>query len=298
MSNSADLSRNVSRKSQKDSSDSYGVRGAGASWQADFGIPLSEADLLFSVRREPVANRIVFQVAHDVFDNWFRIEEVSDKPDPAFDREVQKVLSSLNAKSVFTQMAVFECLFGWAIIAITYVDYGASLEEPVVLPALSRSFFAYSSLNFTVDGSDEDKDPQSSSYGLPIYYKLRRSGASGLQTRIHYTRVILSATRLLGHPYRGLSALEPVYDDLTALRNLRWGLGQTMFRYGGGFPDITVKNATNTQLDVLGNSQQFRNLQARTYFLHGDNTSLEFKGVAGKALKLTTSESSMPKMRL
>ena len=101
------------RRAEKDSADTVGVRGTGASWQANFGMALNEADLLFSVRREPVANRIVFQIAHDVFDNWFRVEEISEKPDPNFDREVQKILSELNAKAVFTQMAVFERLFGW-----------------------------------------------------------------------------------------------------------------------------------------------------------------------------------------
>jgi len=218
--------KNGIRQEEKDSSDTLGVRGAGATWQADFDMALNEADLLFSVRREPVANRIVFQVAHDVFDNWFRVEEISERPDPNFEREVQKVLSELNAKANFTQMAVFERLFGWAIIAMTYVDYGASLEEPVVLPKEIQELFAYSTLNFTVDSSDEDKDPESSRFGLPVYYKLRRNNIGGLQTRLHYSRVIHSATRLLEHPYKGMSVLEPVYDDLTVLRNIRWGLGQ------------------------------------------------------------------------
>jgi hypothetical protein len=280
----ATLNQSSVRKTVKDSADNYGVRGAGATWQADFGMALNEADLLFSVRREPVANRIVFQIAHDVFDNWFRIEEISEKPDPNFDREVQKVLSELNAKAVFTQMAVFERLFGWAVIAMTYVDYGASLEEPVVLPKAIEELFAYSTLNFTVDSSDEDKDSESSRFGLPIYYKLRRNNIGGLQARLHYSRVIHSATRLLDHPYKGMSVLEPVYDDLTVLRNIRWGLGQTIFRYGGGFPDVTVKGAKKPQLDALENSQQFRALQARTYFLHNDDVTLDFKGVAGRAL--------------
>jgi hypothetical protein len=37
-----------------------------------------------------VANRIVFQVAHDIFDNWFEVEEASDKPDPKFNESVQQ----------------------------------------------------------------------------------------------------------------------------------------------------------------------------------------------------------------
>ncbi len=38
-------------------SDGLGIRGAGASSQADFGEPINEADLLFGVKREPMANR-------------------------------------------------------------------------------------------------------------------------------------------------------------------------------------------------------------------------------------------------
>jgi hypothetical protein len=35
------------RREEKDSADTLGVRGAGATWQADFGMALNEADLLF-----------------------------------------------------------------------------------------------------------------------------------------------------------------------------------------------------------------------------------------------------------
>jgi hypothetical protein len=75
-----------------------------------------------------------------------------------------------------------------------------------------------------------------------------------------------------------------VYDDLTVLRNVRWGLGQTIFRYGSGFPDVEVQGATKKMLDDLEQSQQFKSLQSRTYFLHSDKTKLEFKGLAGRAL--------------
>jgi len=270
------------RRVRGDVADTFGVRGAGASWQADFGMPLNERDLLFAVRREPVANRIVFQVAQDVFDNWFRVEDLAEKPDPNFDKEVQKALSTLNAKAVYSQMAAFERLFGWAIIAMSYVDYGKDVSAPVASPREIREIIAYSTLQFNVQSSDEDKKPDSARFGLPVLYTLRRGGAE--QVKVHYSRVIHSATRLLDHPYRGMSVLEPVYDDLTVLRNIRWGLGQTIFRYGSGFPDVEVQGATKKTLDDLEASQQFKSLQARTYFLHSDKTKLEFKGVAGRAL--------------
>lgn len=270
------------RHSRKDIADTWGIRGAGATWQATFGMPLNEADLLFAVRREPVANRIVFQVAHDLFDNWFQVEEIAEKPDRNFDNELQQVLGQLNAKSVFTQAACYERLFGWAIIALTFVDFGKDPASPVQGAKEIRELIAYSSLQFSVQSSDEDKDPESPRFGLPILYTLRRAAAE--QVKLHFSRVIHLANRLLDHPYRGMSVLEPIYDDLTVLRNVRWGLGQTIFRYGSGFPDIEVRGASKKDLDDLEASQQFKNLQARTYFLHSDKAKLEFKGVAGRAL--------------
>jgi hypothetical protein len=272
------------RSSRSDSLDTWGFRGAGATWQASFGMPLNEVDLLFAVRREPVANRIVFQVAHDVFDNWFRVEEISDKPDANFDREVQQVLAKLDAKSVFTQMAVFERLFGWAIIAITFVDYSKDPSAPVVDPKEIRELIPYSSLQFNVQNSDENKDTNSARYGLPVFYTLRRGLGSGEQIKLHFSRTIHSATRLLDHPYKGMSVLEPVYDDLTVLRNIRWGLGQTIERYAAGFADITLKGAKKKQLREFEAEQKLRQLNARSYFVHDETASVEWKGAAGKAL--------------
>lgn len=272
----------LKRSLATDTSDTFGIRGAGASSQADFGEPINSQDLLFAVQREPVAYRIVFQVAHDIFDNWFKVEDTGEKPDPNFDKQVQTVLANLNAKSVFTQMAVFERLLGWSIIALGYADHGENLASPVKSPQEIRDIAAYGPLELNVQTSDEDKDEESERFGLPTYYTLARTGVS--QAKLHFLRAIHFATRLLTHPYKGMSVLEPVYDDLTVLRNIRWGMGQTMFRYGSGFPDVKVTGANKKQLDDLEASQQFKSLQARTYFLHSEKTELDFKGVSGRAL--------------
>jgi phage-related protein (TIGR01555 family) len=270
------------RRPRKDVSDTYGVRGAGATWQADFGMALNEEDLLFAVRREPVAHRTIFQVAHDIFNKWFTVEEIAEKPDPKWSREVAKALDDLNAKAVFTMAAVYERLFGWSFIALTYVDHGEDISKPVERPQEIRELVAYSSLKASIQSTDENKDAKSERFGLPVLYTLRRSGVA--QTKLHFSRAIHWATRLLDHSWKGLSVLEVLYDDLTVFRNERWGLGQTLFRYGSGFPDVTVTGAKKKDIDELESSQQFKNLQARTYFLHGDDKELEFKGLAGKAL--------------
>lgn len=69
----------VGHKIATDTTETIGIRGAGAQNQADFGAPINDVDLLFAVKREPVAHRIVFMVAHDIFDNWFSVDVVGEK---------------------------------------------------------------------------------------------------------------------------------------------------------------------------------------------------------------------------
>ncbi len=276
-------------RSAKDSgtSDPLGIRGAGAESQADFGEAIDKDDLLFAVQREPIANRVVFRMAHDIFNKWFEAKEIpagaDQEPDPDFNNQVQTALSLLNAKAAWILATSFERLFGWSFIVIGFVDQGEDLEDEVSTPSEIRDLAVYSELNGSVEDSDIDLDPESPRYGLPTYYSINRGGTVGKQ-RVHYSRVINFATRLLDHPFKGKSVLEPIYDDLTVWRNIRWGMGQTMFRYGSGFPDVSVQGATGKNLDDMEASQQFKNLQARSYFLHNEKTTLEFKGLAGLSL--------------
>ena len=248
---------------------------------AKFGEPIVDSDLTFAVKREPVAHLVVFGVAHDVFDNWFTVDNAATEgKDEKFDEAVQAQLSALDAKNVFTEMAVFERAYGWAIIVIGYDDSGKSLEEPVENPKTIVDLAAYAPTS--ISGVEEDKGPDSLRYGLPEYYRISRGGTT--QERVHFSRVIHFATRILDHAYKGLSVLEPVWDDLTNIRNIRWGLGQTMYRYGSGFPDIEIQGASKEQLDAFTESGQFKDLHARTYFVHNEKQKMEFKGASGVAL--------------
>jgi len=272
------------RRTAKDvATEPLGIRGAGATSQADFGETISNADLIFAVKREPVANRVVFTVAHDIFDNWFEVLEIAEKPNPDFNREVQKVLSALNAKSIFTQAASFERLFGWSIIVVGFVDHGESLQAEVKQAQEIRDLEVYSPLEVDVQNSDEDKDPKSPRFGLPIFYTVNR-GLGAQQEKIHFSRVIHVATRLLDHAYKGQSILEAIYDDLTVWRNIRWGIGQTMFRYGGGVLDIEYQGASPKQIDEFIASKQFETVNSRTYFVHSEKQKAQFLGTSGRAL--------------
>ncbi len=266
-------------------SDTYGVRGGGAaSWQARWGMPLNEQDLLFAVRREPICKRTVVDVAYDMFAKGFTIEEISEKPDPAWSLEVSNVLDGLNAKANLTRLFLYERLFGWSILALTYVDYGKDASDPVQSPREIRELMPYSSLQCTVESSDEDSDSKSARFGLPLFYRVRRDDLGASQDRIHFSRVIHCATRLLDHPWKGVPVLEVLYDDQTVLRNARWALGETLVRTAAGFADITLKGAKAKQVADFEAEQNLRQLNQRTYFVHPDNATVGWVGPAGKAL--------------
>jgi hypothetical protein len=246
---------------------------------AEFGQPITDANITFAIKREPVAHRIVFAVAHDIFDNWFEVEPLEEGVDKEkFNEQVQKVLLLLNAKDAFTQSAVFERAYGWSIIVIGYQDKASTLKAPVLSPEKIVSLEAYSPPMITEVKVDEDKS--SERFGLPEFYKVKISSKE--EVEVHFSRVIHFATRKLEPGYKGISVLEPVWDDLMVLRNIRWGMGQTMYRYGSGFPVVTVKGATKEQIDQY--KREWGPLTAQTSMWADENTTIEFKGLAGRAL--------------
>ncbi|MBT0160821.1 DUF1073 domain-containing protein [Candidatus Bathyarchaeota archaeon A05DMB-2] len=246
---------------------------------AEFGQPITDANITFAVKREPVAHRIVFAVAHDVFDNWFEVEPLEEGVDEEkFNEAVQKVLLLLNAKDVFTQAAVFERAYGWSIVVIGYQDKAPTLKASVLSPEKIVGLEVYSPPMITEVKVDEDRN--SERFGLPELYKVKISSRE--EVEVHFSRVIHFVTRKLEPGYKGISVLEPVWDDLTVLRNIRWGMGQTMYRYGSGFPVVTIKGATKEQIDQY--KREWGPLTAQTSMWADENTTIEFKGLAGRAL--------------
>ncbi|MDQ1279636.1 MAG: hypothetical protein QG670_898 [Thermoproteota archaeon] len=251
---------------------------------AQFGQKITFQDIDFAIRREPVAYRIVVPVASDVFNKWFTIDNDETKePDPKLDKALQNVLSSLKARSIFTLASAYERAYGWSIIVLGYDDFTEDLSEPVKNPKDILELAAYSPKQ--ISGIDDVTDRSDLRYGFPETYHVMQNYTR--QIHIHFSRVIHLATRLWDHPYRGISALEPVYDDITILRNMRWGLGQTIYRYGSGFPDITLNGANKAAIEAFYDSRQFEEINARTSFAHSEKQSLEFKGVGGVTLNPT-----------
>lgn len=268
-----------------------GVTQAYTGGGGEFGAQILDQDRTFAIIREPVAHRIVFTVAHDIFDNWFELVLEGDEKggkSKEFDKWIQTELTRLEAKREFTLAAVYERAYGWAVTVLGYDDEAKTLRGALKNPKDLLEIKTYGPPQIgKVDVEKDDKNPR---YGLPVMYHISRTGVGG-KLLVHHSRVIHWATRRsyyqpnAGRPqWKGLSVLDPVWDDLVTLRNIRWGMGQTMYRYGSGFPVLTFEGATQEQLEDWTEAGKFENISARTYFAGTEKQTLEFAGAAGHEL--------------
>jgi hypothetical protein len=272
---------------------------SGTGGGGEYGADITDNLRTFAITREPVAYRLVFTISRMIFDNWFTLEgsnyrtptpaetptaDASEetKEKKAFNNRVQKLLDKINAKEELTRMAIYERGYGYAIIVLGYADAALTLAEPISGTKELREIKAYGPPQ--ISKVDEVKDKTDPRFGMPEYYYIKRLGELVEDMKVHYTRCIHFATRLIDHDWKGKSVLDDIWDDLNVLRNIRWGMGQTMYRYGSGFPDITFTGAEIDDINDWIDSGSFENLNARTYFAHSEDQVLDFKGLQGRAL--------------
>ena len=115
-----------------------------------FSSPISINEIVFAARREPVAKRVVVDVAYDVMAKGFSVEEETENPRPEWTRQVSKVLDELDTKEKLRALVLFERLYGWAALGLSYVDYGDDSSKPVQDPKKIISLTVFSDHNCTV----------------------------------------------------------------------------------------------------------------------------------------------------
>jgi len=235
---------------------------------AGFGETPSDYDLSIAPLIEPIALYLTEGIAREVFDKWmsFNLEETQTK-DPSFDRKIQSQLSRLKAKSAFVECLEEARTFDWCLLVGAFDDAQdtSELVNPLADNASLRGLYVYA--KDKVDQEIADPDPESQRFGQADVYVLNRGG--GQQLRVHYTRVYRLETG---------SILKPLWGDLTSLRNIRWSLGQILYRVGIGFPVVTTPAATPEQLEAWAATSLFRDIMHRSSIMLGKDMTFEFKG--------------------
>ncbi|MHA2066521.1 MAG: anti-CBASS protein Acb1 family protein [Candidatus Thorarchaeota archaeon] len=254
------------------------------------GDSIPDTELDFLVKREPVIHWTVWYVAQDIFDNKFRVF-INDKPeDDTFDEAVQQALLELDAYHVLARSTAFERLYGTSIIVCSYrgspewtesiFEANGTLKAGLELVQITP----YPKSQITV--TETDSDDSSLRFGRPLFYEISRS--DGSQFKVHWSKVIHDSPRIFDDPIWGMSVVQILYDDATGFRNMRWGLYQTIFRYGSGFPHIHLPWANRKQINSLIDSGEFDYINARGFFVTGgkeeNKETLDFKGVQNVTL--------------
>lgn len=257
-----------------------------------FGTELiPESEMLFASQREPVIKWLVYWVASDIFDNWFKVIDPDRPEDDALDKAVQAVLLELKAKPQLTRLLQFERRYGTAILLCAYtLQEGEDWETPIYnengVLINKPELLQITPYPWTrVDVKDRDSEQSSLRYGWPNYYEIARQadGLTSTMAKIHWTRIIHAATRIDEEVYEGDSVIYAIYDDATGFRNARWAQYETLFRYGSGFPHIHLPNATPQQVENWIAAGRFNDINARGFMVTtgiGDEAeTITFKGV-------------------
>ncbi len=246
---------------------------------AGFGDEITDNDREFAAKREPVAHFLTFGIANDVFDKWFIVDDPSTEGgDPKTDEAVQNALTKLKAKAILTKALEYERTHGWSLLVGSFSDVSDvnKLEQPLRQGNRLLQLTTYPKTKVEVWLKDENE--KSHRFGEALIYKVDRG--DGKYLYIHHSRCFKLMTRSTG-----LSALDPIWDDLNCGRNIRWGTAQWMYRNGGGFPVIKFPVGTTLpQLEEWMNSSAFTNLMARTYIGITGDMDFDFRGAQGRAL--------------
>jgi len=255
--------------------------------EPSFGDSPSLSNLKYLVEREPVAERIVVGVAHDVFDSWFKVVPHGDKTKAKdFDEKIQAELAKINAKNIFTQACVFERRDGWSVIVKGYEGSSTTgLREERKDGGKLVDIEAYPISAITVkEPADIDTDQNSLNFGLPKTYHIDRYlGKKEYQLDVHYSNIIHCVVRLSDSVWKGISALYPVFDDIVMLRCVRYSTAMTYWRYGCIALLTAQRGTTKDQLKTII-KDQIGPLHRRTLIALAEPNNLKFIGAEGIAL--------------
>lgn len=242
------------------------------------------SDLKKTYEQSGIARKLVDKKCRDMFDKWFTIQSDNQK----LIDDAEELFSSkqawqkddkthLGLKKLFFEFKKEACVFGWALLALG-IDDDAELEEEIVNPKKIEYATIHNPMN--VKKIYVEVDETSENYGEIIAADIKVG--AGYQ-RVHASRFILNSENTIGSDPRGIGSIKPSYRYLTNLENTIWSVSQAFYRYGTGFPVIKKKKMTSNERTEL--KSQWRDVNARTGWICGEDVDIDFKGVGGVALR-------------
>ena len=206
---------------------------------------ITDGDRTEMFKRNQLAHAIVADVASDALTN-FEIVKPDGEEFSELNNEVQTLYSEKIAISLLRTLTYMR-IHGQAGLLLGFSDTktfstpvarGAKIEY---LQALPKEL---------VDEIVLNKDATTQEVILPLtlnHYKLKSGKIIDASRIIHVHTFDLGETDL-----NGLSCLDPIYDLLTIIKSMDWGVGQTMWRQGAGLTTLTApEGSKQAQVDAI-----------------------------------------------
>ena len=277
-----------------------------------YGATINDSDRLFYSTREPVGVWWVKGIAYDIWDNWFRVKNLSDKNDDDLDNQVQRELLTLKAEIQLPRETVFERRYGTSVLLLSYTGFGSETNWETPLYKLDldgkppkrldneKRLLQITPYPWTmVEVNEIDLNESSVRCGLPLFYTIT-TGSNTTNSSIptgkersgtikaHWTRVIHDAPRLDEHSYLGVAAIDSIFDDLIGGRNARWAAYESYYRHGTGFPVVKTKATKSENEAWIASGGLNDYLHVRGYFICNVDEDFKFEGAQAAVLNPNT----------
>lgn len=221
--------------------------------------------------RNGLAHAVIDLLSDKCFNKGWKPDTSDDKIEEEIEvlNKDKKIRFEAREKEAFRWSRVH----GFSLILYSYVDSGETLAEPVKNPRLITETSVVSRPNVCRFIYEDETNKSGAITGVEL-----NGGTVGLSSNI-----IIHASRfdIVGDTQsRGI--LIPAWNWLELFDNNTWSFGQSMFRYGSGFPFMKI---TDADADEVADAQaMWETVTARTGFVGDERTDISFVGAAGKAL--------------
>ena len=237
-----------------------------------FKAVITDAELLETFQRNPLAKVIVNDIAEDVFEKGFKIhctEEGIEDTEEIDEELTTKFVDYFTKHIKLPTLLSYKLarLYGYSMMLIGFDD-GRSLDKPVK-PRAKPTFYQGIDKTWVLEIIYK-KNPDGD-YIMPIRiesYKMMTDFVAS--ETIHPDRILHFENPSIEMLKTGVSALLACYDDLTVIKHVTWGAGQTMWRSGNQMVSVIgPPRASTAQLDSIDNAMTDINAQSAMTFPYG-----------------------------
>jgi len=208
---------------------------------------ITDRDYKDAVERNQAAHAIITDVASDAFTGFSNA--------PPFEELFESMISA-----PFKKAYMFCRMYGYCGILIGYAD-GSDMSKPaketsqiVYLQPIPKTWI------------DEIVYKQSEgSNVLPLTVDRYKVNISSKPITVDASRmVLLSNPTIDAASVAGEPSLKCVYDLITVLKSMDWGIGQAMWRHGGGLTAFIVADSRNQQEQIDAIDELVTDINAMT----------------------------------